>query len=48
MFRRQYLFAILALSLLAACGGGDPDPAEDGQVPWPGPVRCDIRPDICK
>ena len=48
MLRHQYLFAILVLSLLTACGGGDPEPEIDEQVPSPGPVRCQAFPGICR
>ncbi len=45
---RIMLTAALAILLTARGGGsGDPEP-DDGKVPPPGPVNCDVRPELCK
>lgn len=44
----KILIAATIAMLLTACGGGDPEPADDGRVPPPGPVNCEVRPEVCK
>lgn len=38
---------LTCLLLLAACGGGDPEPAPDERVPTPG-VDCTADPALCR
>lgn len=41
------LLALLFAVLLAACGGGDPEPEEE--LPRKGPpVDCKLRPELCE
>lgn len=41
------LLATLLLCTLAACGGGDPEDFDDERAGFE-PVKCEVRPEICR